>query len=161
MNSCVLAIGWSEIGIGAAASLLTSAIVGLALWFYLPRGIALTKEHPVTNVATGEVMPDTWRLRNDSSEPIRVLGVYTQHAAEPAEAEMPVDGLPMANLTFDDHVLDTRRTDLQQGWHGQVIPPGESLTAHVGVMRHVRLQYRRDGPGGVFERRKITVFGYG
>lgn len=63
-------------------------------------------------------------------------------------------------LTFDDETLEIRRTDRQEDWAGLEVPPGERLTARVGINNALTIRYRRSGFWGRFERRSLVIFGY-
>jgi hypothetical protein len=73
---------------------------------------------------------------------------------------LPVEGYEGITLTFDDHVLETRRDDRRETWAGQIVPPGERLTAVVQeTVGALRIVYRRAGRFGVLERRAIVMYG--
>jgi hypothetical protein len=146
---------WAGVGLGTLGSLL----VAVGLWIVLPRGVALTKLHPVTDWR-GEVLLDTWRLRNVSALPIQIETVAYMHFGMAEPKDLPTDGISTCSLSFDDEVLDTGRTERDLRWRGVTVPPGESLTAHVGVNHTLTVRYRRAGLGGRFERRSILVHGY-
>lgn len=165
-----------EVAIGGVLSVLT----GIGLWMLLPRGVVLTKQHPVTHPYTGEILPDTWRITNSSALPILVTKI-TESGVQTFGHELkirwrdritgwvrrrpPSRDLPVGfggSLTFDDHVLETRRSDRDvPTWTRQIVPPGESLTAHLMNNASVRIVYRRAGWSGWFERRELMLFGYG
>jgi len=166
---------WADVAVEVVLALVT----GIALWLLLPRGVVLTKQHPITDPFTGQILPDTWRITNASSLPIRIMSI-TESGLHTFGHELPTrrrDRLwgwlhrrpkqrhpPVgfgASIAFDDSVQETRRTDCEHPvWTNEVVPPGETLTAEVRVNAAMHIAYRRDGWSGVFERRKLTVFGY-
>ncbi|MFT6292147.1 MAG: hypothetical protein ACJAR2_002761 [Ilumatobacter sp.] len=77
----MVAIDWGSLATGAASSL----VVALVLWAVLPRGATLTKTHPVTNLSTGEVTPDTWRITNTSAVSIRIVAAEVSSPAAYAQ----------------------------------------------------------------------------
>lgn len=154
-----------EVVIGAVVSVLT----GVGLWAVLPRGVVLTREPRVQDLQ-GAPLFDTWTLRNNSALPIRIMFVtvsspetYDANKDKILEIELPVlesEGKIGVALSFDDHVLDTRRTERNQSWRGLEVPPGDTLQAMVGINRTLRVRYRRAGPLGPFERREVHIHGY-
>lgn len=76
------------------------------------------------------------------------------------DVELPPEGGYNAYLRFDDHVLETRRDDVFMPWCGVEVPPGETLSAHVGVNTALVIRYRRAGVFGFLERRRLAIHGY-
>ncbi len=152
----MIAVDWVGVGLGTLGSLL----VAVGLWVVLPRGVVLTKSHPVANVVTGEVLLDTWSIKNVSALPAVIEVVTYMHMGMPEPRLLPNDGIATCSLTFDDEVLEIGREERQGPWRGAIVPPGESLTAHVGANHMLTLKYRRAGRGGRFERRNLTIHGY-
>lgn len=151
----VMAVDW----VGVALGTLGSLAVGVALWVVLPRGVILTKSHPVFRSYGGDPLPDTWAIKNVSALTATLESVTIQHMGMLEPAPLPLDGLSTVSLVFDDEVLEIRRTDRQESWTGLPIPPGESLTAHVGVNHMLTVRYRREGWSGRFERRELVIYG--
>jgi hypothetical protein len=132
-------------------------------------------------------MYDTWEIKNDSAVPILLTSVedagpgswvdpteqtrwrkfgdwlrrrppgYTRRQLA-ADVEGKRHGV---SLRFDDDVSETRRTDSEQPWKGQEVMPGETLTARVTGINHLLIRYRRLGPFGILERRRLDIFGLG
>lgn len=156
-----LAVQWLELGLGAAVSIL----VGATLWAVLPRGVVLTRAAR-TQSWNGDPVFDTWEVRNASALPIRVtavdilgVGAWTEDEYL-QEAPLPVDGQNGVTLRFDDETLEIARWDWQRPWSEVLIPPGDTLAAHVPNNSALRIRYRRDGQLGRFERREIVIHGY-
>ena len=152
----MVAVDW----VGVALGTLGSLVVGVGLWIVLPRGVILTKTHPVFLSFGGDPLPDTWSIKNVSALTAMIESVTIQHMGMPEPVPMPIEGLPTASLVFDDEVLEIGRTDRELPWTGLPIPPGESLTAHIGVNHMLTVRYRRQGWTGRFERRTLVVHGY-
>lgn len=155
----------TEVLVGAVFSVIT----GVGLWAVLPRGVVLTRTVR-TQDALGQLMRDTWEIRNDSALPVRITSAIVVGAQtfDPEterinEIELPVfegEGTLGVTLTFDDEVLEIRRTGTEQLWNQQVIPPGDTLQAVVGINTSLRIEYRRAGRFGHFERRELEIHGY-
>lgn len=74
-------IDWPNVAVGFIAA--------FALWTVLPRGVVLVREHPV--IVGNTPLPDTWRLRNDSPLPAKVMSVTvtSPFTMEPEAANGP------------------------------------------------------------------------
>ncbi|WP_159623384.1 hypothetical protein [Ruania rhizosphaerae] len=144
----------SDFLIGAGASALT----GLGLWAFLPRGVALTRRYGNE--------PETWILQNISPVPVRIISVEWQGVdtmtgdrilwqAVPvgAQHDAAVRIVPAEDDRFYALTLEHER------WSGFVVRPGDSLHARVLSNRTVRIRYRREGWTGLFERREIRIDG--
>jgi hypothetical protein len=144
-----------------------SILVGVTLWALLPRGVVLTRSFPAV-APDGRVLPDTWRIRNESPLPVRirsvaVSGVGTYDDTKGALRWVEVgtedeDGLS-ATLHLDDEVTEIRRLDNRQPWRAVVVAPGDTMQAHVLNNTTLRIRYRRAGAFGTFERREIQIHG--
>lgn len=157
----IAAINWGEVGLGA----LFGALVGVALWAFLPRGVVLTRTSR-THDWKGEPLFDTWEVANASSLPVRILsvrfsGVTTVHPVthQVEHVELPWDGRDRTTLEFDDATLENIRGDWQKPWAGTVIGPGETLRAHVEINTSMEICYRRAGWAGMLERRCLNIHG--
>lgn len=163
----MISVSWIEVGLGV----LGAALVGVALWAFLPRGVILNRSVRAQDW-NGNPLYDTWEVKNDSPLPVFVRSVrvsgfqtFNEETGEIDKVDLPPDGLMGVTLHFDDHALEVARTDQprpdQQGsWAGLVIPPGETLQAHVEVNTMLYIDYRRAGWSGVLERRSLTIHGY-
>lgn len=99
-----------------------------------------------------------WRFRNERREnPER----FERHGYVPTRLD--ADSTPHSvTLTFDDDVLETRRTDIERTvWPGTEVPPGETMRAHVMGINSLLIRYRRAGFWGRLERRQLVVHGLG
>jgi hypothetical protein len=65
------------------------------------------------------------------------------------------------SLAFVDPVTEIVRADQLRPWSKQVVLPGDSLRALVVPNARMQIEYRRAGPLGIFERRKIHRPGRG
>jgi hypothetical protein len=66
------------------------------------------------------------------------------------------------SLNFADDTLEIRRTDVEATtWPGTVVPPGETMRAHVLGINSLLIRYRRAGFWGQLERRQLEVHGLG
>ena len=65
----------------------------------------------------------------------------------------------MQHVHFVDHSL-AMKMESSDNWDGVVVPPGESIEAHVGLDHTLQVSYRREGLTGLLERRNIEVYGY-
>jgi len=54
--------------------LTASILVSVALWLFLPRGVAITRSKPARD-GLGEAIPDSWVLQNQSPLPVQILRV--------------------------------------------------------------------------------------
>lgn len=150
--------------IGVAAS----AVVGLALWLLLPRGVVLTRNR-MTQDWAGRPIYDTWALRNDSALPIRVRRVLVTSASLPDGPSGQFAPRPLtadlqkrtgASVQLDDEIAEITREEAQGGrWEGVRVEPGDSLIAHVPNNTGLTVHYRRAGVAGVLERRTVRVQG--
>lgn len=148
--------------IDAALALAT----GFGLWAVLPRGVVLVKSRLTRNF-DGDPLYDTWTVQNDSALPVRILSVTyrnlgTFQGNQWAWAELTEDddnGLHGVWLHLDDEVPEIRRMDSLVPWGKVVIPPGDSMTAHVPNNSDLRIKYRRAGLFGIFERRAVLLSG--
>ena len=139
-----------------------SAIVGWILWVILPRGVVLTRKFPARSVS-GEAIPDTWVLRNESSIPARLSKVEAIGAA--FEGTDWVDLSPREAM--ERGFFPALDSDISGGevlsrivlWGEVHIVPGDGLQVRVPGNSNFRITYRRDTPLGFFEKRKVTVFG--
>ena len=148
-------------------SAVVSITVGVALWALLPRGVVLTRSFPAV-APDGRVLPDTWRLRNESPLPVRIrcvavcgFGTYddTKGVLRWVEVGAEDDNGLSATLHLDDEVTEIRRLDNRQPWRTVVIAPGDTMKAHVLNNTTLRIRYRRAGAFGTFERREIEIHG--
>jgi hypothetical protein len=152
-----------EVLIGVAGSILA----GAGLWAFLPRGVVLTRS------ARGhDGIQDVWELKNDSALPVRIRSVtiegaitYNEETNQVEEIELAPEYLPgdkycgFFSLAFVDPQTEIVRTADPPPWRGQVVVPGDALEARVVPQSRMRVEYRRDGWSGVFERREITIDG--
>lgn len=146
---------------------LTSALVGIGLWAALPRGVVLTKRFPATSW-NGQILPDTWSLQNASALPVRLTSVRYRSPStyndatgriEPREVPTEEGSTGPVQLTLDDGIAEITRHEQRLQWRQVVIPPGDTLTAHVSNNTDLEIKYRRDGLLGQLERRKLTLKG--
>jgi hypothetical protein len=149
------------------AGTLVSIAVGVALWAVLPRGVVLTRSFPATT-ADGQILLDTWKVTNASPLPIRItsvavrgLGTVNRETEEIQWVELDPDDAKSrgATLHLDDEVSEIRRLDRTTSWNRVIIPPGDTMKAHVMNNTDLRIRYRRAGWLGVFERRTVTISG--
>jgi hypothetical protein len=180
----------------------SSAVVGLVLWWALPRGALLTKER----IWRDDTALSRWQIRNVSSVKISITRVdyrstrtsppwtepsETQARARrvrwwirskrvlPARAsrghrrglnapwrpipnpddEMGLVGVLGVDLRFDEPKVQVYREKGKQPWRGEVLAPGDTLTAFIDDSSHgaIRIRYQRAGPLGWVERRSLTV----
>ncbi len=148
-----------ELIIGGGISIIGS----LLLWFFLPRGVVLTKSElpygkkgykpPYDDL---EVKGSIWRVKNESSLPVVILkvtlsGMETYDESTESFKKIDVTDTDDEHLILDDYG-DTR-------WRGHIVDPGESFLANVGINSDLTIEYRRAGWSGVLERRQLMVFG--
>jgi hypothetical protein len=113
-----------------------------------------------------------WELQNDSALPLRIRSVTVAGAITYNEETMQVDEIELApeylpgdkyfgvfSLAFVDPVTEIVRSSDPPRWRGQVVVPGDALQAPVVSNSRMRVEYRREGWFGVFERREISVDG--
>lgn len=62
-------------------------------------------------------------------------------------------------LRLGDEVAEITRQERRVRWPDVVIPPGDTLIAHVMGNTTLRIAYRRAGKLGILERRSITLHG--
>jgi hypothetical protein len=141
-----------------------SVLTGFALWALLPRGVVLTRSVRAADLL-GNPKYDTWEILNNSALPIQVVHVrFTDPTADGIRMrDLPTfegSGALGVSLTFDDATLEIRRSTSDRPWRGQVVPPGETLEAHLVNNRTMIIQYRREGWTGIFERRTLEIHGY-
>lgn len=129
---------------------------GILLWMFLPRGVVLTRAVRMYDSA-GELLDDTWGLKNDSPLPVRLTSVRVIMPGY--EGELGPDGHELVWLTFDDETTEIAREDGRTPWSKTVILPGDTLTAAISNNTTLRIQYRRAGWSGVFERRRLEIHG--
>ncbi|MFI8776559.1 hypothetical protein ACIGH6_05645 [Brachybacterium paraconglomeratum] len=144
--------------IGFAAS----ALVGLMLWFVLPRGIVLSRKFPAVGLG-GAPINDTWVLRNESSIPIRISKVE-------AIGSM-IDGVEWKELSLktarslgfepglDSDISGGEALSSVTEWKGVRVLPGDGLHATMPGNSHFRFTYQRDSLLGFIETRQVTVYG--
>jgi len=146
---------------------LLSVVVAVALWTVLPRGVVLTRSFPATN-AGGEILLDTWTIRNDSSLPVRITSMAIRglttvnqktQEIEWRELDGGSQGSRVAEVWLEDEVSEIRRLDRATHWNKILIPPGDIFRARVLNNTDLRIRYRRAGWLGVFERRTLTISG--
>jgi hypothetical protein len=149
------------------ASASVSIAVGVVLWAVLPRGVVLTRSFPA-KTPDGQILLDTWKLQNDSPLPIRItsvavwgLGTVNRKTEEIEWVELDPDDEKSrgATLHLDDEVSEIRRLDRTISWNKVIVPPGDTMKAHVLNNTDLRIMYRRAGWLGVFERRRVTISG--
>jgi hypothetical protein len=143
-------------------------VTGAGLFFALPRGVVLTRS-PRTQDFNGQGLYDTWEIRNDSALPVRIMSVtyagpdtWNETTGRIEQLELPTfegEGKLGVSLAFDDEVLEITRFDSGKRWRELVVPPGDTMRAHVVNNRTLTIRYRRDGFFGRLERRVITVDG--
>lgn len=148
---------WLGVGLGILGSL----VVGILLWFLLPRGVVLTKRW-ATEYGTGAPVPEAFTITNDSALPIEIIGVdgpgfTTGQTWEPYPNPTDANGYSTIRLSFDDMSVDLERERREPGWKGVRIPPGETMTAVVPGIMALRIRYRRAGWSGALERRSLTI----
>lgn len=145
---------------------IVSVVTGILLWYFLPRGVVLTRGRKSEGLR-GEELHDSWEIRNASSLPIvivsaRVHSPATWNAKSKTfdQPDLPLHGSPEGVvMRFDDEVTEIRREDLQQAWKGLVVEAGDTLTAIVPTNTSLVIEYRRRGFGGVLERRRVQIDG--
>jgi len=143
-----------------------SIVTGVLLWFFLPRGVVLTRQALVED-AQGNRLHDSWTVQNSGSLPIQIRSVAYVTPDQWNPTTRKFDGLELPpggsaegiRLTLTDEVSEIRREDRLQPWREVVIPPGDSLIAQVPTNTSLRLLYRRAGVGGVLERRSLQIDG--
>lgn len=143
--------------------MLGSAIVGVVLWALLPRGVVLTRERMIRDWQ-GEQLLDTWQLRNDSALPVLIRSVTITGARTYNDATETIEVLTLTTDTEKHGITlhsDDEMTENGRGgqWTGVEIMPGDTLTAVVPLMSELRIEYRRAGWLGVFERRELRIAG--
>lgn len=155
-----------EVAINAVVSLL----VGFALWALLPRGVVLTRSFAANH--QGVTQPQTWTIRNESALPVKITKVTHTgvHTYNDTTGEIETRVLPPwvpheeegdlgIRLQFDDEVLELNRDSDDSPWAGQLVPPGDTLTAFVNLNRTLTIRYRRAGLFGLTERRTLSIDG--
>jgi hypothetical protein len=152
---------------GVAFGWLGSGLTGLALWFVLPRGAVLTR-HPIPNVH------HAWKVQNESPVTIQLRSVKYRSLSAVGEGtesghylpwhDLPIDcddldPDPGVRLRFDDRVTDQNRERSLTPWVGLPVEPGDTLTAYADRGEHaaIKIEYRRAGWWGRFERREILL----
>lgn len=154
-------------GVELIASTLVSIAVGAALWAVLPRGVVLTRSFPAST-ADGQILLDTWRVKNDSPLPIRITSVAVRGLGTVNRQTEKIEWVQLkpddeksrgATLHLDDEVSEIRRLDAPVAWNRVIVPPGDTMKAHVMNNTDLRIRYRRSGWLGVFERRTLTISG--
>lgn len=149
------------------ANTLVSIAVGVALWAVLPRGVVLTRSFPAST-ADGQILRDTWSVQNDSPLSIRItsvavwgIGTVNRQTEEIEWVELEPDDEKSrgATLHLADEVSEIRRLDRPIAWNQVIVPPGDTMKAHVMNNTDLRIRYRRAGWLGVFERRTLTISG--
>lgn len=152
---------WLQLGLSWFGSL----IVGAGLWLFLPRGVVLTRTR---------AGPDEWTIMNDSPLPITIISAseigvetYDERTGRFEAIELP-SGSGDSDCDFryhgvtlfvDDEVRSISMYDGNLPWRGQVLPPGETLSATVGNNTSLKIRYRRAGWSGLFERRQFEIHG--
>ena len=143
--------------VNALVSAAVSSIVGIALWRFLPRSVAVLTRELYAN--------DTWRIRNDSPVSVQLLevtvtGVSTIDCDGNIKA-IPVDwdGSGIVNMTLDDESDEIGRCDWGKPWSEIVLRPGDTMSARVGNNTSLHIRYQRAGRFGRFERRGLTISG--
>ena len=162
----VSSINWVELSVGAGLSAVGSAIVGLMLWLFLPRGATLTSAIRTHGWNRPELL-DTWEVKNISAVPIevrsvRIVGLATldQNSGKFEELELPLDGFAGTTLGFDQETREHPGAKSATPWRNVLILPGETLEAHVNVNTTLLIDYRRAGRSGLLERRQLAVHGF-
>jgi hypothetical protein len=161
----VVAVDLAEVGIGASVSVL----IAVALWLLLPRGSVLIRSQRTQNWK-GERLYDMWEIRNASSLPILIQSVRVLSVADYANSKKPRPrdlGVP-SNLNetwldFDDPHLANIHSDWQDAkapWSNVLVPPGDTLVSHIQTNTTLYIRYRRAGPFGILERRRLTIHGH-
>jgi hypothetical protein len=151
-------------------STVVSILVALALWAVLPRGVVLTRRIRAQDWK-GEPLFDTWEIRNESPLPVTLIAAtyssaMTYHEDSAMRERVLPGWLPPdqeagigVSLAYDDEVLEISREEWQRPWRGQCLRPGDALVAVVKNNCTLKVQYRRAGLFGVFERRTVTIDG--
>lgn len=117
----------------------------------LGRGSArVVSTKPTQDPGQSERRPDTWMLTNTSPVAVQVESVALAVLNEPR----PIG----EELEFVDESLHYKRR-AHGSWKGVVIPPGESLRAHVPV-NHTMTVRSPCGKLGWLERRTIDIRGH-
>lgn len=137
-----------QIVIGLVSGITSSLLVGVGLWAFLPRGVALTKAVDTTG-------PDQWRIENRTAEDIKVMRVLANGGMTDFRT-IEVLGTGLADFHID---ADQEGADEQPEWPRTTLNPGMGLSVQVPVNSHVVLKYRRAGWSGVFDRGEVQVFG--
>jgi len=145
-----------EVILGAVLGMLGSAIVGVILWLYLPRGVVLIRSELTEAL-------DTWTLTNTSALPVELVSVDATGSVSDfgGRVAVPLAGLkgvafhlPHREIWFEDWSADPN-----VGWGQVVLEPGDVLVVHVPVNADVIVKYRRAGWAGRFESRSIALHG--
>lgn len=148
--------------VNIVVSLAASTVVGFGLWAVLPRGVVLTRAYADE--------PEHWVIRNESALPVEITKVTHRgvHTHNEVTAEIEVYELPSVHqpqppgisLDYEDEVASITLAESGDGtWPGQVVPPGDTLNAHVSLNRDLRIEYRRAGRLGIFEKRAVEIHG--
>lgn len=148
-----------------ASSGVVSLLVGVALWLLLPRGVVLTRAIRLHDRAGGPLY-DTWEVKNDSPVSVKILSVrvltpscWDDRTQSFKWVELPYEGMTEANLALDDGVEEIGRQDWQRPWSRVMVSAGDTMTAHVLNNTTMEIRYRRAGPWGVLERRRLAISG--
>jgi hypothetical protein len=150
-----------------SASVLTSLMVGVFLWAFLPRGVVLTKAERRVD-PDGNSTPDSWILTNNSPVAIRMTKVhvispnnFNPRTGHIEEMPLPVFGDPDsgAELELGDFTSEVARTDWERPWPRVEVAAGDTLTGRVPVNTSLKIAYRRAGWTGVLERRGLVIHG--
>lgn len=143
-------------------NLFGSALVGFVLWLALPRGIALIPEE-FGKTKDGEVVYDTWFVKNMSPHQIQLLRVRKR---------MWCKGTTLQNVDIRDKQavselragINTNMTSgslvhYEKSWKEIVINPGVQVSFYVHLHTELEIIYRRKGLFGFFERKKLVLRG--
>lgn len=145
--------------------LLVSAIVGIALWLFLPRGVVITRSKPARDVH-GEPIPDSWVLRNESPLPVQILdvryiGISTVVNGHPAWKPLTPSGLTNEPFLVSlDSDTGGGAMSSDSDWNAVQLAPGDGLVLQMPLHHKLEMRYRRAGWVGVLERRAVTIQGF-
>ncbi|XKH54426.1 hypothetical protein LG284_05400 [Citricoccus nitrophenolicus] len=148
-----------------AIGLLASTIVGIALWLLLPRGVVITRGMPARD-EFGVPIPDSWVLRNQSALPVQILDVRYRGSSTYVDERLVWKPLTPAELTMEPFSASLD-TDVGGGamsndsrWSTIQLGPGNGLVLRMPLHHELKMQYRRSGWAGIFERRTVTIHGF-
>ena len=151
-----------------------SICASLLLWFFLPRGAALTcrelkinksNEHPwqtspdhhrLQQVAVVDQNISLRRIKNETAIPVRILKVSIRGL----ETWNDITG------TFEDIDVTSEVLLIYTEGFGDapdaylaIVNPGETFSVLVAYNETMTIQYRRAGWSGLLERRRLSIIG--